>query len=124
MLTLFGLAALAASCQAAPGLSAAFAGRRTFSLQQVAVSVAGRGPWDGAAEVQRAYLKYGLPVPEAVSRAAARLELQRQRPALLASNGKTSVPVRPAPNDVEFLVPVEVGNHQLQLDLDTGSSDL
>jgi aspergillopepsin I len=124
MLTLYAMAALAAASAASPDVSAAFAGRRTFSLHQVAVNVASRGPWHGASEVRRAYLKYGLPVPDSVSRAAGRLELQRQQRPGLGGNGKTSVPVRPAPNDVEFLVPVEVGNHQLQLDLDTGSSDL
>jgi aspergillopepsin I len=131
MLTPYMAAALAAACAASPDLSAHFAGRRTFSLHEVAVNVATRGPWHGATEVQRAYLKYGLAVPESVSesvsRAAARLQLQRlpqQRPGLSGGNGKTSVPVRPAPNDVEFLVPVKVGNHELQLDLDTGSSDL
>ena len=114
MLTLYAMAALAAACwqpaSATPEarLASAFAGRRTFSLRQVAVNVAARGPWHGPTVVQRAYLKYGLEVPPGVARAAARLELQRQRPALVGGNGKTSVPVRPAPNDVEFLVPVEV----------------
>jgi hypothetical protein len=127
MFTLYAVAALAAACvgtaSAAPDVAAAFAGRRSFSLNQVAVNVAHRGPWHGPSLVQRTYLKYGLDVPEHVARAAAKLELQRQWPSF-GGNGKTSVPVRPAPNDVEFLVPVEVGNHQLQLDLDTGSSDL
>jgi aspergillopepsin I len=130
MLTPYIVAALAAACTASPDIAAAFAGRRTFSLHEVAVNVASRGPWTGAAELRRTYHKYGLGVPKEVSRAAARVELQRetaqQRPDVARGNGngKTSVPVRPAPNDVEFLVPVEVGNHQLQLDLDTGSSDL
>ncbi|KAF2673687.1 hypothetical protein BT63DRAFT_397558 [Microthyrium microscopicum] len=38
--------------------------------------------------------------------------------------GQTSVGVRPVKGDVEYLITVKVGNHNLSLDLDTGSSDL
>jgi aspergillopepsin I len=121
MFSFYAIAALVVICSEAVALpdprQQAFKGKKTFSLHQV--SIARQVPWRGPISMRRAYLKYGLEVPDGVARAAAGFE---QQPPI--TNGKTSVPVRPAPNDVEFLVPVDVGNHQLQLDLDTGSSDL
>lgn len=66
--------------------------------------------------IRRAYLKYGLEPPEHVETAARMVEL--------APPGQTSVGVRPVKGDVEFLITVRVGNHNMSLDLDTGSSDL
>jgi hypothetical protein len=96
--------------------------------------------------MRRAYLKHGLAVPDSIERAAKHAEEQawkewgqaktnaQSSPAddpvmngLLGSSpssGKTSTPVVPVPGDVEFLITAQVGNHNLSLDLDTGSSDL
>jgi aspergillopepsin I len=94
----------------------AFRNKRTFSLQQVPVKR--RSVWNGPMSMRRAYMKHGIDVPEHISRAA--IEAEKMPPV----GGKTSVPVRPVKGDVEYLITVGVGNHNLSLDLDTGSSDL
>jgi hypothetical protein len=82
--------------------------------------------------MRRAYLKHGLTVPAAIAEAAQ----QAERSATVEWNtkqridepsptgGKGSTPVVPVTGDVEFLITAQVGNHNLSLDLDTGSSDL
>jgi hypothetical protein len=87
--------------------------RRRFTLSQIPVKRA--TPWYGPNSMRRAYMKYGVGVPEFVNKAA---ESVGPPP------GQTTVGVRPVKGDVEFLISVQVGNHNLSLDLDTGSSDL
>jgi hypothetical protein len=90
------------------------ASRKTFTLEQVAVTR--QKPWMGPNSMRRAYLKYGVEVPGHVEEAIRNIEAEPP--------GQTSVGVKPVKGEVEFLVPVQVGNHNLSLDLDTGSSDL
>jgi hypothetical protein len=90
------------------------ASRKKFTLQQVAVTR--QKPWMGPNSMRRAYLKYGVKVPGYVEEAVKNVEA--------GPPGQTSIGVRPVKGDVEFLVAVQVGNHNLSLDLDTGSSDL
>jgi hypothetical protein len=105
-------------------------GRKTFTLYQQ--PVARTQPWKGPMSMRRAYLKHGLTVPDGIAKAAKTAEQQgwaewnsisrADDPAPVG--GKTSTPVVPVPGDVEFLITAQVGNHNLSLDLDTGSSDL
>jgi hypothetical protein len=105
-------------------------GKKTFSFHQT--PVARTRPWKGPMSMRRAYLKHGLMVPDAIEKAARQAEQQgwaewnsvnrADEPA--PAGGMTSTPVVPVPGDVEFLITAQVGNHNLSLDLDTGSSDL
>ncbi|QDS77639.1 hypothetical protein FKW77_002722 [Venturia effusa] len=83
-----------------------------FSLLQVAVPR--KVAWSAARDIQRTYLKYGVPVPTHINAALAPPN----------GTGQSTVPVRPVKGDVEYLINVTVGNHVLALDMDTGSSDL
>jgi hypothetical protein len=111
------IAAVLNTVLAAPSpdpLYRALRGKKTFSFEQTPVR---RGNvWTGAMSMRRAYLKYGLDTPDTVE-AAIRMTAQ-------APPGQTSVGVRPVKGDVEYLITVRVGNHNMSLDLDTGSSDL
>ena len=110
---LLTLAVLWVSAFAEPNpLLSAVKGKRTFSFQQQPVPRT--SPWRGPMSMQRAYLKYGMEVPDYISAAA-----DSQPP-----SGRTSIGVRPVKGDVEYLITATVGNHTLSLNLDTGSSDL
>jgi len=90
------------------------AGQKTFSIQEVAVDR--KEPWFLVDEISRTYLKYGVEPPSYVQAAI------RAGPA--GGPGQASVPVKPIGGDKEYLMSVQVGNHNLTLDLDTGSADL
>ena len=63
----------------------------------------------GPVVLQKAYNKYGAPVPADVAAAAA---------------GQGTVTATPEQYDAEYLCPVEIGGQTLNLDFDTGSADL
>ena len=63
----------------------------------------------GPVQIQRAYSKFGVAVPEDVAAAAA---------------GDGSVAATPEQYDAEYLCPVNIGGQTLNLDFDTGSADL
>ena|ERR1700742_4296713 len=114
---LLTLAVLWGTALAAPDpLAGAFRNKRTFTLHQTPVKRT--SVWNGPMSMRRAYMKHGLQVPKWVEKAA------QQAETLPAAGGKTSIPVRPVKGDVEYLITATVGNHNLSLDLDTGSSDL
>jgi hypothetical protein len=114
---LLTLAVLWGSALATPDpLVKAFRNKRTFTLHQTPVRR--NRVWNGPMSMRRAYLKHGLAVPRGVLNAAETAEQ------LAPVGGKTSIPVRPVKGDVEYLITAQVGNHNLSLDLDTGSSDL
>lgn len=81
--------------------------------------------FNGARAVYRTYLKYGVPVPDDLLEAVAHTD------ALLAAEVKRStgsapaVPIDPR-FDIAYVTPVTIGTppQTLQLDFDTGSSDL
>ncbi|WPH02738.1 aspartyl protease [Acrodontium crateriforme] len=78
-------------------------------LNQIA---AGYSVKSGHVALAQALQKYKLPVPEKVAaRAAADLQ-------------KGSVTTTPQENDIDYLTPVTIGRNTLNLDIDTGSSDL
>ena len=64
----------------------------------------------GPAAMAKTYAKYGKPIPDVIAAAA-------------ASNDGT-VAANPEEYDSEYLCPVSVGGTTLNLDFDTGSSDL
>jgi aspergillopepsin I len=113
---LLTLAVLWGTAFGAPDPLGAFRNKRTFTLHQTPVRR--KSVWNGPMSMRRAYLKHGLQVPNWVEKAASEAE------ALPGGGGKTSIPVRPVKGDVEYLITAQVGNHNLSLDLDTGSSDL
>lgn len=72
---------------------------------------------NGPLALARAYNKYGVPVPETLMKAIESTHAKRD-------NG--SVTATPDADDLEYLVPVKIGTpaQTLNLDFDTGSSDL
>jgi aspergillopepsin I len=73
--------------------------------------------------MRKTCLKYGLEVPDQLEAAVKHVEAA-VRNVDSAPPGQTTIPVRPVKGDIEFLIAVQVGNHNLSMDLDTGSSDL
>lgn len=99
-LALLGFTALAA---AAP-LSAVQ--KKSFSLNQVAVKPT--KTLNGAGHYAKALRKYGATIPAHV----------------LAAVESGSVATTPQPYDLEYLTQIDVGGTLMNLDIDTGSSDL
>ena len=64
----------------------------------------------GPSSVAKVYAKYGKAVPAVIAAAAA--------------NNDGTVTASPEEYDSEYLCPVTVGSNTLNLDFDTGSSDL
>jgi aspergillopepsin I len=87
------------------------ASKKTFTLTQVEVHR--KAPRYFADEVTRTYLKYGVEPPSYIQ-AAIRA----------GGPGQASAPASSIEEDKEYLMQVQVGNHNLTLDLDTGSADL
>jgi aspergillopepsin I len=88
---------------------------KTFTLDQVAVERS--IPWSGPHEITRMYYKYGLEPP-------AELQTQVRNIDADGGPGTSTVAAKPYKGDTEYLLSVRVGNHNLTLDLDTGSADL
>lgn len=117
MLPFTTLLALAggALCVSLDGL----ANRRSFSLNQVAFNKTARHP----AHVMRdTYLKYGFDIPDEINQAVEHVE--RVNRLAMPPGEKGTVVAKSIRNDLQYLIPVQVGKHSLMLDLDTGSSDL
>jgi aspergillopepsin I len=88
--------------------------RQTFSLEEV--EVPRKTPWSAPHAIRNTYLKYGVEPPEYIEEAV--------RNAALDPPGQGTAEARPIQGDKEYLITVQVGNHNLSLDLDTGSADL
>jgi aspergillopepsin I len=90
------------------------ASSQTFTLEQVAVprSI----PWSGPHEMTRMYWKYGVEPPQDL--------IAQVRNIDDAGPGTATAAAKPFKGDTEYLLNVKVGNHNLTLDLDTGSADL
>ncbi|KAK4149840.1 aspartic peptidase domain-containing protein [Chaetomidium leptoderma] len=89
----------------------------TLSLKQV------RNPnfvRNGPIQLARTYYKYGVPLPDDLRAAVARIRASADK----RSTG--SAETNPETHDVEYLTPVSIGTpgQVLNLDFDTGSSDL
>lgn len=97
------LSAVASIANALPTVS-----EKSFTLKQVTPKSSTLKP--GPIALRDAYVKYKAEIPDHVSAAAA------------ASSG--TVVATPQSDDISYLIPVVVGGTTLNLDLDTGSSDL
>lgn len=77
---------------------------------------------NGPAQMARAFLKYNGTVPTAVYREAESIALAAAVGAMMTG----SVAANPAPHDSEYLCSISVGTPEqsLNMDFDTGSSDL
>ncbi len=64
----------------------------------------------GPAQMAQVYAKFGKPIPEEIKQAAA--------------NNDGTVTTTPTQYDSQYLTPVSIGGQTLNLDFDTGSSDL
>lgn len=102
-----------------PSSSSTKSGRPgTFSLNQV------RNPSfvaNGPIQLAKVYNKYGVPLPDDLQAAVDRI-----RRGNVARRTTGSAETTPEANDVEYLTPVSIGTpaQVLNLDFDTGSSDL
>ncbi|KAL5084600.1 hypothetical protein Trisim1_011602 [Trichoderma cf. simile WF8] len=77
---------------------------------------------NGPLALARAYAKYGVPVSKTLTEA---IELVKSTQ-LVKRGGSGNVTATPDGDDLQYLVPVEIGTppQKLNLDFDTGSSDL
>jgi aspergillopepsin I len=113
--SIFGFALLLGAAKGSPTPLEALdqlANQRTFSIEQVEVDR--KEPRTLLDEITRTYLKYDVEPPSYVEAAI------RDGPA----GGQASAPAKSIGGDKEYLMSVKVGNHNLTLDLDTGSADL
>lgn len=94
---------------------------------------------NGPRELMKAYAKYSMPVPQGLldaiaaqgkpefkSQSVGESKISAQDPATNSSKaaGDGLVTATPEAGDVEYLSPVTIGGQTLNLDFDTGSSDL
>lgn len=102
--------------------------KKTFSLQTIEVDR--KVPRSLVEEITHTYMKYNIELPEYVETA---LRIAQDDPeaaaavapaAAAATGGKASTPAKSIGGDKEYLISVQVGNHNLTLDPDTGSADL
>jgi len=113
-LLITGLAATGLATALPPRIGTANTG--TVSLTQI------RNPHfvhHGPLQLAKTYRKYGVPLPHDLKAAIANFKQNLKR-----SHG--SAPATPQPSDIEYLTPVSIGTppQTLNLDFDTGSSDL
>ena len=73
---------------------------------------------NGAADMARAYRKYGWAVPETMNAEVTGSIIK------IATDQEGATDAKPEEGDAEFLSPVTIGGQQLTLDFDTGSADL
>jgi aspergillopepsin I len=100
------------------------ASQQSFSLQEVGVER--KRPWSAPHAIRNTYLKYGVEPPDYIEEAVriADVNIKTYLQENADPKGKGSAPVETIQHDKEYLLKVQVGNHNLSLDLDTGSSDL
>lgn len=81
--------------------------------------------FNGARSVYRTYLKYGIPVPDYLVKAVAQTDALHAAEVKRTSGSAAAVPID-AEVDIAYVTPVTIGTppQTLNLDFDTGSSDL
>lgn len=99
------------------------AAQGSFTFDQVAVNRTAR---HSIRVVSEAYWKHGFDLPSDIDDAVQALELETVNKFVPPAGGdiSTSVTAQSIRNDLQYLIEVKVGKHDLMLDLDTGSSDL
>ena len=114
--------------------------KRSFKVERV--KNANFGGHNGPRALMKAYQKYSMPIPPQLLNAIARQNEEKAQlnnkkasvnPKAGANNGTAArngtagvglVTATPEPQDVEYLSPVNIGGQTLNLDFDSGSSDL
>ena len=77
---------------------------------------------NGASAMKKSFMKYGLVIPEMYSNASSKTKADLFS---LAETGQTGVTTNtPVGGDAEFLAPISIGGQTINMDFDTGSSDL
>jgi aspergillopepsin I len=81
--------------------------------------------FNGARAVYRTYLKYGVPAPEDLIKAVAHTDALNAAAVKRETGSAAAVPIDPR-FDIAYVTPVTIGTppQTLELDFDTGSSDL
>jgi hypothetical protein len=81
--------------------------------------------FNGARQVYKTYLKYGVPAPEELIQAVAHTDALNLAAVKRDTGSAAATPIDPR-FDIAYVTPVTIGTppQTLQLDLDTGSSDL
>jgi aspergillopepsin I len=82
--------------------------------------------FNGARSVYRTYLKYGVPVPEDIIKAVAHTDALNAAAEVKRGTGSAAAVPIDERFDIAYVTPVTIGTppQTLQLDFDTGSSDL
>ncbi|KAH8882891.1 aspergillopepsin-F [Thozetella sp. PMI_491] len=109
--------------------------KRSFKVERVK-NRAFKGH-NGPRELLKAYQKYSMPVPDALmaaiqaqaAAAPAGAQTKAKGASVKATNGTAAagtglVTATPEQGDIEYLAPVNIGGQTLNLDFDSGSSDL
>ncbi|KAM0283984.1 hypothetical protein ACHAQH_002179 [Verticillium albo-atrum] len=78
---------------------------------------------NGPRQLLRAYRKYSMPIPQGLAETVARQTAQAKLKAR-QGNGIGIVTATPIRNDVEYVSPIMIGGQSVDVDFDTGSSDL
>lgn len=115
--------------QHGPVSSTASIPRGAVSLRQVPNKRYVASTRHGAVALEKAYLKFNIAVPDEISTVVSRIRADlKSTLALIGLDKKDtgSAVTTPEEYDVEYLTPVQIGNppQTLNLDFDTGSSDL
>lgn len=98
-------------------------GKKTFKIQRRRIVTRSLG--GGAAELGKAYRKYGWTVPEALSsKVSTTTSLALGDPGVDNNGEEAGVKVTPEEGDASFLSPIMVGGQPLMMNFDTGSADL
>lgn len=75
--------------------------------------------YDGPAQLMKAYQKFGIAIPEGLHSSA---NVRRSHETVNGTGIVTATPVEP--NDIEYIAPITVGGQTLDMNFDSGSSDL
>lgn len=102
------------------------AAKRTFSLPIIEVE---REPRSVLEETIHTYKKYNVELPAYVEAAIRHAQVEPDEDDPVANStrptkGTATTPAKSIGGDKEYLISVQVGNHNLTLDPDTGSADL
>ncbi|KAK3314468.1 aspartic peptidase domain-containing protein [Apodospora peruviana] len=122
LLIVVGFAASGLGSALPPKIGTTSSGSGRTSLKQV------RNPnyrFNGALSVYKTYLKYGAPVPDHLVKAVNKIALENGNPEIKRNTGSAAaIPIDEF--DVAYVTPVSIGTppQTLNLDFDTGSSDL